>query len=91
MTDPIVGTRYRYIHTAGLGQHHTDQDLSTVEHPATPGVTMADLDLEAGTLIVVEDYDQERDLVLAGWVDRSGNPRVTSLDPAVFAEHFERI
>jgi hypothetical protein len=91
MSDPIVGSRYRYNHTEGLGQQHTDQDLSTVEHPSTPGLTMADLDLEPGTVVVVDEHDQERDLVLVGWVDRAGNPRVTSIDPAVFADHFERI
>jgi hypothetical protein len=70
--------QYVYRATAGLAAQHVDG------LPAE----MHELDLHPGTSVTVVGHDDDRGLVLVEWTDRSGNPRITSVDPAMLAEHF---
>lgn len=72
------GSSYRFAAQRGLAAMHVEQ------LPAE----MAELDLAPDTVVTVEGSDDERGLVLVSWSDRHGNPRVTSVEPDVFAEHF---
>jgi hypothetical protein len=87
MATPKPGTAYVYSADAGLAARArvADPDL-TDELPSE----MAALDLAPGTEVCVEGYDKDRDLVLVGWTDSNGTPRVTSVDPAEFAETFTK-
>ena len=77
-----VGATYRYAHELGLAEQHADE-LSA---------EMTELDMHPGTEVVVHDVDGERGgLVIVEWADRSNNPRLTSIDPALFAEWFEEV
>lgn len=69
---------FRYAAAAGLAAQYVG-DLSA---------EMRDLDMPPGTVVTVVGHDDERDLVLVEWTDLSGNGRVTSIEPAVFAENF---
>lgn len=72
------GDQYTYAGPVGLASV-----LLGVPLPAE----MAELDLHPGTPVAVRDV--EADLVHVEWVDRSGNPRATSVSPGDFAAHFE--
>jgi hypothetical protein len=74
-----IGQRWTYGGPAGLGHIHADGPL----HPE-----MHELDMAPGTVVEVLDHDTARDLVLVGWTDAPGNPRTTSIEPAIFAQHF---
>lgn len=81
MSPPEVDSRYRYAHTVGLGAHHAELSAE-----------MTELDMAPGTEVIVHDVDQERGgLVLLEWVDRPGNPRMTSVDPQLFGQLFEAV
>jgi hypothetical protein len=77
---PRTGSKYTYDAPGGLGAQVADN-----QHPE-----MADLDLHPGTEVKVCGYDDERDLVLVEWVDRQGNPRITSVEPDHFSDAFSK-
>ena len=87
MAAPKTGTTYTYSGDDGLGAcaRVADPDISD-ELPSD----MAALDMAPGTEVTVDGYDKDRDLVLVGWVDGAGTPRVTSVDPAEFAAQFTK-
>lgn len=78
MALPKTGTRHRFQADAGLAALHVDS------LPAE----MAELDLHPGTTVTVVGHDEGRGLLLVEWTDRAGNPRITSVEPDVFDEHF---
>jgi hypothetical protein len=82
MPDIDMDGTYRYRADTGLAATLVDRQL-----PAE----MAELDLHPGTEVTVHGYDDDRDLVLVEWSDRSGNPRITSVEPATFAANFEKV
>lgn len=84
---PKNGSTWIYSADVGLAARArvADPDLSD-ELPSE----MAALDLAPGTEVTVDGYDTDRDLVLAGWTDSAGTPRVTSIDPAEFAAQFTK-
>ncbi len=86
MAAPNVGSAYRYRAGDGLAARAriADPDLSD-DLPAE----MHDLDMQPDTVVEVTGYDEERDLVLVGWTDLQGNPRITSVLPADFVDDFE--
>lgn len=53
-------------------------------HPDGP---RAALDMPPGQLVTVAGHDDDRDLILVEWSD-GDTPRVTSIEPATFAQHF---
>ena len=79
---PTVGSTYRYAADIGLGAAHADGDL----HP-----DMHALDLPPDEEVTVAGHDDDRDLVLLAWTDRAGTPRVTSVDPDLFADRFVNV
>jgi hypothetical protein len=86
MAAPKVGAAYRYRGDAGLAARAriADPDVGD-DLPAE----MHDLDMQPDTVVEVTGYDAERDLVLVGWTDLQGNPRITSVTPGDFADDFE--
>jgi hypothetical protein len=80
--NPLVGARYRHDSQQGLAQRLVGDALSP---------DMRALDMPPGAEVTVLDHDADRDLVLVEWIDTHGNPRVTSIEPAVFAEHFTEV
>jgi hypothetical protein len=81
MPVPDIGVAYRYVAESGLAARHVDGELSAEMHA---------LDLHPDTVVAVAGWDDDRGLVLVEWTDAHGTPRVTSVEPAVFAEHFVR-
>lgn len=82
---PDVGSRHRFTADRGLAAQAriADPDVSD-ELPSEH----ADLDLTEGTTVVVSGFDEDRGLLLVEWTDRSGNPRITSVEPATFDANF---
>lgn len=81
MGKPRTGARFTYDAPDGLGAQAAGGGLSG---------EMTELDLHPGTEVKVAGYDDERDLVLVEWTDRAGNPRITSVEPAHFADYFTK-
>jgi hypothetical protein len=79
---PPVGARYRHDSQLGLALRLVGDDMSP---------DMRALDMPPGAEVTVLDHDADRDLVLVEWVDAHGNPRITSIEPSVFAEHFTEV
>jgi hypothetical protein len=77
---------YRYKAGAGLGARARVADPDVSDELSSE---MHDLDMASDTEVEVVGHDEERDLVLVNWTDLQGNPRTTSIDPAVFAADFE--
>lgn len=79
---------YRYAADAGLAARArvVDPDVSD-DLPSE----MAELDLKPGTGVTVTGYDRDRDLVLVGWTDAQGTPRITSVEPGHFAATFAKV
>lgn len=88
MAKPKTGDAYRHAADTGLGADARDADADLVGALPTE---MAELDLHPGVEVTVEGYDDDRDLVLVSWTDGAGNPRITSVEPADFAERFEKV
>lgn len=80
MSKPRTGARFTYDAPDGLAAQVAER-LSD---------DMRELDLHPGTEVKVAGYDDERDLVLIEWTDRQGNPRITSVEPDHFEQHFTR-
>lgn len=74
-----IGQSYLYAAPQGLAELHVEGPL----HPE-----MRDLDLRPDTPVKVVAVDDDRGLVLVEWVDASGNPRITSVEPGLLGEHF---
>jgi len=93
---------------AGYGAHHAD-DADDPLHErgiypgvdAAPGQSMADLDLEPGTVVELDTdddpdsetfgavhRDDDADAELIIWTDKFGTARRTAVPAAYFAEHF---
>lgn len=70
---------HRYTGEAGLGEIHNSELRSD----------MRELDLATGTAVKHVGRDDDRDLELIEWVDAQGNPRISSIEPELFASHFE--
>jgi hypothetical protein len=87
MATPKPGTAYVYSADAGLAARARVADPDLTDELPTE---MAALDMAPGTEVTVDGYDKDRDLVLVGWTDSAGTPRVTSVEPDVFAETFEK-
>lgn len=83
MSTPEAGGRFRYMNTTGLAEHYASGALNA---------EMTELDLHPDTEVTVTGVDDERGgLVLVEWTDRSGNPRMTSIEPDHFGEWFEEV
>lgn len=78
MSKPRTGSRHTFDAPAGLAEQ-ARPDLSQ---------DMRDLDLVPGTEVKVLGHDDDRGLVLLEWTDGQGNPRITSVEPDQFADHF---
>lgn len=100
---PKAGTRYTYSHDTALGHAHMPAKAATTrkravdpdvpdDDPTVAGLhrDMHELDMHPGTEVTAYDYDRDRDLVLVEWTDRVGTPRITSVVPDRFAEHFTK-
>jgi hypothetical protein len=85
MPKPKVGATYRHRADTGLAARArvADPDVSD-DLPAE----MVDLDMHPDTTVKVCGYDDDRDLVLVEWTDLSGTPRITSIEPDDFDQHF---
>lgn len=79
MSRPETGSRRTYDAPDGLGAQVAEQMTDD----------MRGLDLHPGTEVTVAGYDDDRGLVLVEWTDRQGNPRITSVEPQHFDEHFK--
>jgi hypothetical protein len=80
MAKPRTGSKHTFDAPDALGAMHSrDQSQD-----------MAELDLKPGTEVKVAGYDDDRNLVLVEWTDAQGNPRVTSVEPAQFDDHFTK-
>lgn len=55
------------------------------------GRSMADLDMPHDTEVELVGHDDDRNLEIVEWTDRHGDPRRTSIEPDVFASHFEEV
>lgn len=87
------GDAYVFDGPAGLAETLTGQRPRTDEQ----GLDMSYLDMPPGTKVVVRElvaaetkgaHSDDEDAWVVEWVDRSGNPRATSVGTGVFAEHF---
>jgi hypothetical protein len=85
---PDIGARYRYAASTGLA---AQARLADPDVPDDLPAEMHELDLHGQTQVTVADVDEDRDLVIVEWVDRSGNQRRTSIDQDVFATDFTEV
>jgi hypothetical protein len=88
MSNPQTGAVYQYSGEHGLAQ------AARIADPSVPNelpAEMHELDLPPQTRVTVADIDEDRDLVIVEWVDRSGNQRRTSIDQNVFATDFTEV
>lgn len=73
---------YRYIHTSGLGEAARGESLDE---------DMKELDMMPGTEVEVIAHDEESDWPIVAWEDSTRNRRITTIDPDVFSELFEKV
>jgi len=73
---------HRYAHTKGFGAHHAE--ASGREQPAE----MRDLDMSPDTEVEHVSTEDDTGREIVAWKDLGGNPRLTSVDPEFFGEHF---
>lgn len=85
MATPKTGSAYTYSGDVGLAAAARVADPDITDELPTE---MAALDMAPGTEVTVDGYDKDRDLVLVGWCDSAGTPRVTSVAPEHFAASF---
>jgi hypothetical protein len=98
-----VGEHHAELDALPLAERSADRHGAegAPQHPAQESeVTMADLDLAHGTEVELlsgpggdpawVEAAEDSGLVYVGWTDSRGTSRVTSLEPAFFAEHFSQ-
>lgn len=88
MAIPNQGAVYRHTGQHGLGQRARIADPDIATELNTLASEMAELDMPADTTVTVIGHDDDRDLVLVEWTDRTGTVRITSLTVADLAESF---
>jgi hypothetical protein len=82
---PDIGARYRYAASTGLAAQARIADPDVGDELASE---MQELDMHPDTVVTVRDYDLVRDLIVVEWADRSGNPRMTSIEADQFDDQF---
>lgn len=78
---------YVYQADTGLGAHHAGW-TGPPDGMTDRQREMTELDLQPGTAVTVIGHDEDRDLILVSWIDATGTPRTTSVEPTLFADHF---
>jgi hypothetical protein len=77
--------RYTHPYSIPLGAHHMDDPQSQLAE-------MREVDMHDGTEVErIGTTDDENEMVLVRWTDRSGIERITAVDPDKFDELFEEI
>jgi hypothetical protein len=73
---------FRYSHDVGFGEAARGEALDD---------DMAELDMPPGTDVQVIAHDDESGWPLVQWADKTGNTRITTIDPDVFDRDFIKV
>lgn len=100
---PRTGSKYTFDAPAALGELHMPDDRRQRRADAVnPDVEDDDpdiaevrraharQDMQPGTEVKVCGHDDDRDLILVEWTDSEGTPRITSVEPGQFNDHFTK-
>lgn len=88
MAEIKVGQKVTFRGDQGLGQAGRIADPDIPEERNELRSEMVEMDLTPGTKCQVTGVDDDRDLVLIGWTDSLGNPRITSVTEDDFRSNF---